>query len=107
MLLLFSITIQLTTCSLAVRVSSYCGDPGLPPDATLYNINSGRIRFHDGEVVRYRCSPDFHTFSQTRKCVSGRWVGERARCGNWLLISLIIFCFLVFTICAKYTKYKF
>ncbi|CAG2117300.1 unnamed protein product, partial [Medioppia subpectinata] len=59
----------------------YCGDPGLPPDATLYNVNTGRIRYHSGEVVRYRCSPDFHTFSQTRKCVSGRWVGEMARCG--------------------------
>ena len=68
--------------STGVRVNSYCGDPGLPPDATLYNVNVGRIRFHDGETVRYRCRPDFHTFSQTRKCVSGRWVGERARCGQ-------------------------
>ncbi|CAG2117321.1 unnamed protein product, partial [Medioppia subpectinata] len=65
----------------------YCGDPGLPPDATLYNVNTGRIRYHSGEVVRYRCSPDFHTFSQTRKCVSGRWVGEMARCENPLLFA--------------------
>lgn len=66
-----------------MHVNSFCGHPGLPPDGTLYQVNSGRIRFDDGEIVKYRCGPEFHTFPQTRKCVSGRWVGKTARCGNY------------------------
>lgn len=68
--------------SSSIRVTSLCGHPGLPPGASLYQVSSGRIRFHDGEEVRYLCNTNFQTYPQKRKCVSGRWVGESARCGK-------------------------
>jgi hypothetical protein len=82
MLLFIIFMIELISNSLSIRVTSLCGHPGLPPDGTLYQVNSDRIRFHDGEEVRYLCSTNFQTYPQKRKCVSGHWVGETARCGK-------------------------
>ena len=70
---------------ISLQIRSSCGHPGLPPDGVIYQVDSDRNRFNDGEVVRYRCSPEFYTHKQTRKCVSGRWVGKTARCGNYQL----------------------
>lgn len=63
------------------KVLSPCGHPGLPFGAKFEHEEDDRKYFDDGDTVRYICPSHLFTYDQTRKCVSGRWTWDQAKCG--------------------------
>jgi len=66
-----------------VLVTGRCGRPGLPPEASLYQVSPERSRFDNDERIFVICKKnDFPHHKQEKIFKNGNWKGKKARCGK-------------------------